>query len=220
MKRPIIILLIVGCFLFFAWVIAGATHILSIYHLPTTSNQPTYNPGDIIIASALKKPNNNSLILFKRPDNSTWVFRCIGKEGDVIEIRNATVYLNGKLLNEPFAWNEYYITKDQLQRIMGYVDKNKNTVKPINDSLFSIALTSAELKEYNLNLKLYTASKDSINPSIFPEFKKLGYNEDNLGPVKVPKNCYFVLGDSRHDAMDSRYIGFVKEDEIISTVIK
>ncbi len=213
-------MLIIAGVLFASWVVVRRTHILEIYHIPTTSNQPTYKTGDMLIASKIKKPDTNSFIVFKGPYGSPWVFRCIAKEGDVIEIKNAVVYLNGKLLNEPYAWNEYYITKDQLQRIMGYVDKNKNTVKPINDSLFSIALTTSELKQYNLTLKPYAAPKDSINQGIFPEFKKIGYNEDNLGPIKIPKGCFFVLGDSRHDAYDSRYFGFVKEDEIISTAIK
>ncbi len=220
MKKVILIILLTGCFLFAAFYTVQKTRLLVFSKFSATSNRPTYNPGDLIISSALKKPDNNSIILFKRPDNSIWVFRCIGKGGDVIEMKNETVYLNGKLLSEPFAWNEYYITKDQMLGIIGYIDKNKNTVNRINDSLFSIALTTAELKKYNLNLKPYCASKDSINQSIFPEFKKMGYNEDNFGPIKIPENCFFVLGDNRHDAYDSRYFGFVKADEITSTVIK
>ena len=42
-------------------------------------------------------------------------------------MKNETVYLNGKLLNEPFAWNEYFIPKDQMLGIVGYIERNKNT---------------------------------------------------------------------------------------------
>jgi signal peptidase I len=219
MKRTIIITLIIVSCLFIAWYVAGITHMFEVVAISATSSQPTYKPGDKVFASKFKKPDNNLTILFKGPDKATWLFRCIGKEGDVIEMKHETVYLNGKILNEPYAWNEYCIRKDQLNLIIGYIEQNKNTVNAINDSLFFIALTSKEIKEYNLDLKPYAAPKDSINPGIYPDFKRMGYNEDNFGPLKIPKDCYFVLGDNRHDAFDSRYFGFVKKEDVISTVL-
>ncbi|TSJ37339.1 signal peptidase I [Mucilaginibacter corticis] len=219
MKKPAVLIVTLFACTVALWITLRATHILNFYSVPTTANEPTYMPGDWLIASKLKKVNNNDFVVFNGPDKGVWIFRCIGKENDIVEIRKAVVYLNGKPLNDSFAWNEYYISKKQLLSIAGYINRNKNTVELINDSLAIGNFTTSELKQYHLNLKPRLAA-DTVNPAIFADFRARGYNEDNLGPVKVPKDSYFLLGDSRHDAFDSRYFGFVKSDDIISTVIR
>lgn len=38
---------------------------------------------------------------------------------------------------------------------------------------------------------------------------------DNYGPVRVPEDSYFVMGDNRDDSADSRYFGFLPRSHIV-----
>jgi signal peptidase I len=91
-------------------------------------------------------------------------------------------------------------------------------VLPISNDTSTISLSVRDLDKYHLHLKRFIIKKGVAPSELAEEFK--AYTPDNLGPVKVPDNSYFLLGDNRHNALDSRYTGFIKAQDVVSTVIR
>ena len=70
------------------------------------------------------------------------------------------------------------------------------------------------VEKYQTKLKFTPYIKpDSYSPFMWLD-KNSVWTTDNFGPLKIPDNCYFVLGDNRHNSQDSRYFGFVKKEDI------
>lgn len=89
--------------------------VFSFAQVPTGSMYPTIpvnppevpNPAYILVdhlATEFGKPYRGEVVLFPYPDDPTQIYvkRIIGLPGDSVSIHGGHVYINGKLLSEPY----------------------------------------------------------------------------------------------------------------------
>lgn len=126
-------------------------------------------------------PQRGDVVVFKFPKDESvhYIKRVVGVPGDQIEVRDKVLYINGKALDR------------------------KEALRPE-------VIASLEGHEYDLEaLQLF----DEINPTTkLPHLTMIDRNNPHFaefGPVTVPAEHLFVMGDNRDYSSDSRVWGFV-----------
>ena len=155
--------------------------------VPTGSMNPTIVEGDRIFINKLAYDLNVPFT------GQSIVKISDPRRGDII-------VFNSKVANNRLVKRVIGVSGDTVQMINNqlYINDEKlvyQTGKVVESNL----LLSETLfgKQYNI--------QNNVN----------GSQSDSFAKVTVPENEYLVLGDNRDNSADSRFIGFVKRDEII-----
>jgi signal peptidase I len=157
--EPIVIAVLIALFI--------RAFIVQAFKIPSSSMEPTLLVGDHLLVNKFiygiripytdiklfqyKKPERGDIIVFIFPKDrrKDFIKRVIGREGERVEIIHNKIYINNKLIDDP--WGHF------------------------------------------------TMPRSSI---------------EDYGPVKVPEDSLFVMGDNRDNSQDSRFWGFVKNNEV------
>jgi signal peptidase I len=217
------------------WVIARITGALQMYRIPTPSSEPTIKVGSIIFTSNLKTPVPGHTIAYKSEyvdslnpyavTGETHLHRLVADEGDVIEMKEAILFLNGK--NFDIGKNllcNYIADETIIAAITNRQElEEKQYLRQIGENMFEVFLTSNEVIELNKKgLALEKVVYRDMN-EMMGAFKWMNkdsvWSIDNFGPLKIPKGHFFVIGDNRHNSLDSRYVGFIKKENFRGTVL-
>jgi len=219
MKKTIIRIVVVLAVVIVLWIIMRRTGALQWYAVATGSNEPTYHIGDVFFTSRLKAPKRLDFISFYYNDpNHKWsgirVYRLLGITGDKVEIRNGTVYVNDSNMDAHLHLKHlYFVSKNKANNI----DMPNVDIVNSNDSTIMFFMNDSDaVKAPAISRYLPLKYKDEYIMAMYHK----DWTADNFGPVTVPANSYFLLGDNRNNALDSRYIGFVSKDDFVGTVLR
>ncbi len=172
---------------------------LPMYRLPGFSSVKN---GDVVV---FNYPDSLHLPADLRPN---YIKRCIGIPGDVVEVRDTQVWVNGKAMENPEKMLQPYYasTTEQLDPkfFLKYDIWNRQTESPNwsehyeLDSVrketvvtgYNITTSAAVVKQFQemgIKVEPQVYPKGEQDLSVYPNSTLFNWNRDNYGPVKIPK---------------------------------
>lgn len=146
----------------FVVVIVG-TQLLTRYVLSKdvvqgTSMQPTLEDGDRLYSLRTKKVTRDSIVVIDAPDQpgQLYIKRVIGMPGDSVEMKDDTLYVNGKVQAQPYLTDAF--TKKEIKRYATAQGVADNAIKFTYD--FNIA-TLASTKSATVPAGTYFVMGDN-----------------------------------------------------------
>lgn len=223
MKKAIKIAAISFGILLLLWVIARATNSLQWFRTANTANLPAWKLDEWFFTSRFVTPERLDFICFEHT-TPEWgrhirTYRLCGLPGDTVSIRAGNLYVNNMDLDAELNLNlQYFIAAKDVIHL-----QEENLVRPEEVSIISPDSAIVMLDRKTLEAKNIRAGRRIREQNEPDEFIKARYgrdwNADHFGPVVVPEGKYFVLGDNRYGAEDSRYMGFVNKSDVVGTVL-
>ncbi|MBV9881248.1 MAG: signal peptidase I [Gemmatirosa sp.] len=170
------------------------------YKIPSGSMERTLLVGDFLLVNKLvygaevpftrqrlprlRTPGRGDVVVFQWPEDPSknFVKRLVGAPGDTLMMRDGVLFVNGA------AQSERYVTHTEPG-----IDPTFEEFRWQRDYVVRTAVAAPP-----------PAAGAGRDPGDHP-------SRNNWGPLIVPSQSYFVLGDNRDNSLDSRYWGFVPD---------
>jgi hypothetical protein len=191
----------------------------------TTANEPNISLESKVLISNLIEAKSGDFIAYQFNDeyfgNQTRVHRLIGVENDTIEIKNGITFLNNKNFDSNLNLVHYHkVLKSDIEEVYKVLPDYAFSLIQENDSKsLKVLVEDFQKPTLNFNISRVVDKNIFIDEAIQSMYKK-PWNKDNFGPIIVPKNKVFVLGDNRDFTFDSRNVGFINIEAIQGVIFK
>jgi signal peptidase I len=174
-----------------------------------------------LFASRLRKPRRFRLVCFRPPPSGRGpgclIHRLCGLPGDVIEIRKGILYVNNEDADKNLEPIHIFKVNRSDSASIRHDPRLAYTIPSYPETIY-LTLADKYVREHQLPCEQHLLPPGLRTDSIFSIYKQ-NWNEDNFGPVKVPPGGWFVLGDDRGHAIDSRHLGFIDHNRYVGTVL-
>jgi len=190
---------------FFGLMLMFRSAVADWMYVPSGSMNPTIVEGDRVLIDKAAygwrapfttvrltqgaDPKRGDIVIFASPeDGETLIKRVVGLPGDMVEMRDERLLINGnELAYAPSGNDPADRDLPDATRAQEHVYAREN-MAPDRDHAIMLLPRRAAARSF--------------------------------GPVVVPEGQYLMLGDSRDNSKDSRYIGFVPRDSIVGRAFR
>lgn len=180
------------------------------FKIPSSSMLPTLYVGDLILVNkftygirlpvinkkvfSLNDPQRGDVMVFKYPENPSldYIKRVVGVPGDTVVYRNKRLTVNGREV-------AYETLPDFLdEEHLNYSNQFRENLTGVKHRILNDVQRPSFVSD----------------PHQFPNRELCTYDDAGFA-CTVPKAQYFMMGDNRDNSLDSRYWGFVPDENIV-----
>lgn len=208
------------------------------FRIPSGSMEPTLLPGDFIAVSKWSygirnpltnsvwietgKPERGDVVVFKYPEDPKidYIKRVIGVPGDEVIFAGKRIYLR-----------KACVPLENVQPSFINADSEQGNLqrKCTDPQALPLTLIGEVTEQGNTHMETYQVFEESIGEikhqmqinTRIPDLSQYYFRQKGAlrSSWLVPEGYYFVMGDNRDNSKDSRFWGFVPEENMIGKTI-